>query len=200
MRGFNGRTPNSAVFIGSSITKGERPGVTWAQALPNLIGIQKGFIPSRNAGVGSNQSTQMLARFESDVLAYGPSMVSIENGINDAFYEIPLLTYEANNVEMIRKAKIAGARVTIWVAILCQEEPLNSDIEPYRAISRDLAAEFNCDLFDTYADMAALSSGTQDSYFTEASGMGQHLSAAGLAWCADLVGTGAYENSFLAAA
>ena len=49
---------------------------------------------------------------------------------------------------------------------------------------RRLAATFGCDLLDTYADMAALPTATQNSYFLEAAMSGQHLSVAGNAWVA----------------
>lgn len=197
MRGFGGLKDGSGAFMGTSITLGVRSGVTAAEALPNLVGVSRGLIPSVNAGIGGNTSTQMLARFESDVLAYGPSMVSLEAGHNDPGAGISTGTYSANMTEMIRKAKITGARVTIFVSILAQDGTLDASIEPYRVVARGLASTYSCDLFDTYADLNALSGATQDSYFLEASGSGQHLSPAGLAWAAGLVGSGSYANSFL---
>jgi len=199
MMGFGGQRENCAVFHGTSITLGVRSGVTAAQALPNLVGISKSYVPSINSGIGSNTSTQMLTRFESDCLAYGPSMVSIEAGHNDPGASINTATYSANITEMVRKAKITGARVTLWVPIYAQDGTLNSNIAPYRTVMRNLATFLSCDLFDLYDDIVALDASTQNSYYTEAPGSGQHLSAAGLAWASGKVGTGAYANSFLSA-
>lgn len=199
MRGFGGIKPKSGAFIGTSITRGERPGVTFAQALPNLVGIKRGLVPSINAGIGGENSTQMLARFERDVLAFGPSMISIEAGHNDPGSGVSTTTYAANVTEMIRKGKITGVPVTVFVSILAQDATLDGQIEPYRVVARNLASTYECYTFDTYAAMAALPSGTQNSYFLETAGTGQHLSPAGLAWMAGLVGTGAYTNSFRSA-
>ena len=199
MRGSGGLKARSGAFIGTSITLGVRSGVTAAQALPNLVGVSRGLIPSINAGVGGETSTQILARFERDVLAFGPSMISLEGGHNDPGAGVSTSTYSANMTEMIRKAKITGARVTIFVSILAQDATLDAAIEPYRVIARNLAPTYGCDLYDTYADMAALPGATQNSYFLEAPGLGQHLSVPGLAWAAGRVGSGAYVNSFLSA-
>ncbi len=199
--GFGGLRKGSAAFIGTSITLGVRSGVTAAQALPVLVGTARQLVPSINAGVGGNTSTQILARFESDCLAYGPSMISIEAGHNDPGASISVGsigsagTYTDNIAQMIVKAKITGARVTLWVPILAQDSTLDSSIAPYRTAMRGLAATYSCDLFDTYSDMAALAGATQNSYFIDSPG--QHLSPAGLAWAAGLVGSGAYANSFL---
>ena len=198
-RGFGGLNYKSGGFIGTSITLGVRSGVTASQALPNLVGVSRKLVPSINAGVGGENSTQILARFERDVLAFGPSMISIEAGHNDPGAGVSTSTYSANITEMIRKAKITGARVTIFVSILAQDPTLDASIAPYRAVARNLASTYSCDLFDTYASMAALSGATQNSYFLEPSGSGQHWSSAGLAWAAGLVGSGAYANSFLSA-
>lgn len=198
-RGFGGLNYTSAAFAGTSITLGVRSGVTVTQTIPYLVGQAKKYIPCINAGVGGETSTQILARFERDVLAFGPSMISIEAGHNDPGAGVSTSTYSANMTEMIRKAKITGARVTIFVSILAQDGTLDASIAPYRTVARNLASTYSCDLFDTYADMAALPGATQNSYFLEAAGTGQHLSPAGLAWAAGLVGTGSYANSFLAA-
>lgn len=199
MRGYGGLRKNVGGWIGTSITRGERPGVTFAQALPCLVGISRGLVPSINAGVGGETSTQMLARFERDILAFGPSMISIEMGHNDPGAGVSTSTASANVTEMIRKGKITGSRVTVFVSILAQDSTLDASIEPYRVVARNLASTYGCDLFDTYAAMAALPSGTQNSYFLEAPGTGQHLSPAGLAWMAGLVGSGSFENSFKSA-
>lgn len=199
MRGFDGLKKSSGAFIGTSITLGVRSGVTQTQTIPFLVGQAKKLIPCINAGVGGETSTQLLARFERDVLAYGPTMISLEAGHNDPGAGVSTATYSANMTEMIRKAKISGARVTVFVPILAQDPTLDASIEPYRVVARDLASTYFCDLFDTYADMVALDSATQNSYFLEAAGIGQHLSPEGLSWAASKAGTGAYANSFRSA-
>lgn len=195
----------SAGLIGDSIGLGVRTGVTTAQTVLALVSATKGLIPVQNGGVAGDTSSGGLARFEANCLAYYPSMVVIEFGTNDPGANIAVGaigtagSYTDNISKMIVKAQRTGARVTIWVPILAQNSTLDASIAPYRTAARNLASTYSCDLFDTYSDMAALPAATQNSYFLEAAGSGQHLSVAGNAWAAGLVGSGAYVNSFKSA-
>lgn len=197
----NGLNFASAVFIGTSITLGIRTGVTADQTIPYLVGLKLGDVPSINAGIGGNTSTQMLARFDADVLTFSPAMVSIEAGTNEPGAGISVGTYTANVTAMIQRAQRLGARVTLFVSPFTADNPLNAQIEPYRAAMRSLAATLSTAanpiyLFDTYNDFVALPPATQTAFFLP--GDGEHFSPAGLAWNASLVGTGTYVNSFLA--
>lgn len=201
--GFGGLNPKSAVWIGTSITLAVRTGVTAAQAMTNLVGSTKSYVPNNNTGLASDTSVGGLARFERDVLAYGPTMISIEFGTNDPGAGIAVGavgtagSYTDNMSQMIVKAQRTGARVTLWVSTYTQDATLNGNIAPYRTACRSLALTYNCDLFDTYNDIVALAPATQNSYYTEAAGSGLHFSVAGNAWLASLVGSGSYANSFL---
>jgi hypothetical protein len=146
----------------------------------------------------------MLARFESDVLAYGPSMISIGSGTNEPFHGISvgavgtIGTFMDNVAQMIVKAKIIGARVTLWIPILALDGSTDTSIAPFRTAMRSLASTLGCDAFDLYNDLAALPGATQTSYYVSGeTPNGIHLSAAGLSWAAGLVGSGNYANSFL---
>lgn len=197
---FNNGTRNyfSGTWIGTSITLGVRPtgSVTALQALPALVGSSRRLVPSNNLGVGNDTSTGMLARFNG-VLSTYPTMVSIEACYNDSGFGISVNTCTANITAMVAQARAVGARVTIWVPTYSCEEPLNTDLAPYRTAIRGLIVSLATDGFDPYNDFVALSGPTQTSYFLP--GDCQHFSAAGLAWMAGLVGSGAYANSFIAA-
>jgi hypothetical protein len=195
--GFNGIKRTSGAFSGTSITYSIRAGVTEPQSFPVLVGDKKLYRPAINAGVGGDTSTGGLSRFEYAALSFEPAMVSIEFGHNETGAGISVATYTANITEMVRRARVAGARVTLFVPILAQDATLNGNIEPYRVAMRGLVSSLSCDGFDSYADMAALPLATQNSYFIDSPG--QHLSPAGLAWLAGLIGTGSYANAFLAA-
>lgn len=195
-RGLSGRN-KLGCFFGDSITKGTIPTrVTEAEAIPYLVSSSKlyAFV---NSGIGGDTSTDGLARFESTCLAHGPSMVSIGFGTNDPGSGINTTVFSANITEMVRKAKIAGARVTLWVPIYAQSSVLDDSIAPYRTVMRSLASSLSCDLFDLYDDIVALDATTQNSYYNEEPDEGQHFSPAGHAWAAAKVGSGAYANSFL---
>ena len=197
----NGLNYSSAVFIGTSITLGVRPGVTATQTIPYLVGSNLGYVPSIDAGVGGDTSTGMAARFDHDVLALNPALISIEAGTNEPGAGISVGTYTANITGMLQKALRSGARVTLFVSpYTCDGGGpglgLDGQIEPYRAAMRALAVTYGTDLFDTYADFIALPGATQTAYFNP--GDCEHFSPAGLAWNAGLVGTGNYANSFKA--
>lgn len=193
----SGITYSSAAFIGSSITLGVRSGVTAAQALPALVGASKHYIPVINAGIGGDTSTGMLARFQTDVLAYNPSMVSIEACYNDPGASISTATCQSNVTAMIQMAQRSGAKVTLWVPTFSCTPATDSAIAPYRTVIRNLATTYSTYLFDTYNDFIALPGATQTSYFQPSDC--QHFSPAGLSWMNGLVGTGAYANSFASA-
>lgn len=205
-RGYGGIKKQSACVIGDSIALGVRSGVTEPQVVIELVSAVKRYVPVTNSGISGNTSVDLLARFERDCLSCGASMICIGNiCTNDPGASIPVGAVgtagsSTDNIsKMIVKAQTTGARVTLWVPILAQNSTLDTSIAPYRTAMRGLAATHSCDLFDTYTDMAALAGATQNSYFLEAAGSGQHLSVTGNAWMAGLVGSGSYANSFLSA-
>lgn len=93
--------PQVVVFIGDSITAGWQLPVTGAV----------------NAGIGGNSTSQMLTRFETDVLSKKPTVVVILGGTNDlpGWEEHPELDYAnpINITTMADKALAAGARVIV---------------------------------------------------------------------------------------
>lgn len=82
---------------------------TWGQA-NNVNGPVFDMI--RNAGIGGNTTTQMLARIQADVLDYKPSHMTLWGGINDiwtSFADVDA-TY-GRMVQMMEKARAAGVYV-----------------------------------------------------------------------------------------
>lgn len=82
---------------------------TWGQ-MNNPAGPVFEFV--RNAGIGGNTTTQMLARIQADVLAYEPSHMTLWGGINDgwASYADVDATY-GRMVQMLEMARRAGVYV-----------------------------------------------------------------------------------------
>ena len=62
-----------------------------------------------NTGVGGNTSTQLLARFDADVLAYNPKVVVLAIGTNDIWQAVAQSVYVANMRDMVAKTIKAGA-------------------------------------------------------------------------------------------
>jgi len=94
------------VFLGDSITQ------SWdtAAASPNLHAI--------NAGISGETTSQMLLRFDRDVLQQQPAYLVILGGTNDLLHDVPLSATEANIVQMIVMARLNGIQ-----PILCSVLP-----------------------------------------------------------------------------
>lgn len=111
------------VFIGDSITQ------YWplADFFENTI----------NAGIGGQVSAQMLARFDTDVLANHPSVVVILAGTNDI--RINGSADPSNLYQMVTKAQASGARVIVGM-LPPNENWLTPDTCSYCTVFIDRAA------------------------------------------------------------
>lgn len=143
------------VCLGDSITQaGEAPGgYVWllrrylTMLYPNMEVI--------NAGISGHKSTDMLERFQRDVLDKKPDMVTISVGVNDVwhgFYDnhpmgdgprgIPLPDYRKNVEEMVSRAKAAGVKVVILSTTVIHEDLQNREnakLVGYNTALRDIA-------------------------------------------------------------
>jgi lysophospholipase L1-like esterase len=143
------------VCLGDSITQaGEAPGgyvwlirKTLSALYPNMEVI--------NAGISGHKSTDMLARFDRDVLAPKPDLVTISVGVNDVwhgFYDnhpmgdgprgVPLPEYRKNVEAMVAKAKAANVKVVILSTTVINEDLTNREnakLVGYNAALRDIA-------------------------------------------------------------
>lgn len=105
------------VFLGDSLT--EQGGMvaaspqikpnsawTWAMAM-----LGQRFKVLKNAGIGGQTTTQILARFDADVTALNPGWVHILCGTNDVGVDVALA--KTNITAMLNKADLAGIRVIL---------------------------------------------------------------------------------------
>ena len=114
-----------------------------------------------NSGISGNNSCDLLARFDRDVIDLKPDWISICIGINDVWrqFDVPGMTefhispetYESNMRAMIEKAKSASKGVFICTPYMM--EPLHEDMmrarmDEYSGICRKLAEEYGCILVD----------------------------------------------------
>lgn len=130
------------VCLGDSITQGgEAPGgYVWLlrQYLTALYPRQK--IEVINAGISGHKSTDMRARFQSDVLDRRPDLVTISVGVNDVwhgFYDnhplgdgprgVPLDAYRRNVEEMVARARAANVRVVVLSTTVIHEDLSNRE-------------------------------------------------------------------------
>lgn len=76
--------------------------------LGSIISKQRGLYVN-NAGVGGNNTAQMLARFDTDVTPYAPKVVHLLGGTNDQSYSWPTSTTLDNIATIIDKIRAIGA-------------------------------------------------------------------------------------------
>jgi lysophospholipase L1-like esterase len=158
------------VFLGDSIFMGYPYhygyiGVT-ANSNPNTT-IESSFFNASNAtyqnmGVYGDNTTQMRARFEKDVISIHPVSVIIEGGVNDVNQGISSNTTLDNIEYMILNAKDAGIDVYLllilpWSAATQeQSDAINTLNEQYIT----LANEYGIQYIDLRPDVGTYNSGT----------------------------------------
>jgi len=149
------RGVHKIVCLGDSITQaGESPGGYVWLVRKYLAALCPGM-EVINSGISGHKSTDMLARFDRDVLAHKPDMVTISVGVNDVwhgFYDnhltgdgpngIPLPEYRKNVEAMVAKAKAANVKVVILSTTVIHEDLgnlENAKLVGYNAALRDIA-------------------------------------------------------------
>lgn len=116
-----------------------------------------------NTGISGNNTRDLLARFETDVLALSADWVSILIGINDVWrqFDCPTLPnqhvlpeeYEANLEEMVTRAK-ARSKVILMAPYYMEpnaDDPMRHRMDEYGAIVRRVAEKHNCLFVDLQA-------------------------------------------------
>ena len=145
------------IFIGDSLTQGWSAEGLYGTPIadPTLNVLVPGSI---NAGISGQTSVQMLARFQTDVLAHNPGIVVILAGTND-LRSIQNPTIDAVST-MAEEASAAGARVLIgliprqeiWTVspFMTEAETLPAE-ESWNAQLKTLAAEYGYGVIDYYS-------------------------------------------------
>ncbi|QFG13517.1 esterase [Gordonia phage Lambo] len=98
---------------GPGVSRSWRPGAPWTWAMM-LSGWRCEVV--HNAGIGGETTTQILARYNTDVIAKAPNLVILSAGTNDAgttAITVPLETTKANITEMIARNRAIGAKTII---------------------------------------------------------------------------------------
>ena len=152
------------VCLGDSITQGGESQGGYVWLIRRYLTLLYPDMEVINAGISGHKSTDMLARFQRDVLDRKPDLVTISVGVNDVwhgFYEghpegdgprgVKLDDYRSNVDEMVRRAKAAGARVVILSTTVIHEDLSNREnakLVGYNAALRDLARRHNATFVD----------------------------------------------------
>lgn len=156
------------VLLGDSITQGGgRPGgYVWLidRTLQELYPGRK--IEVVNAGISGHKSTDMLARFQRDVLDRNPDLITISVGINDVWHgftpehpagygprRVPLDQYRANVERMLQMAAEKRIPVVLFTTTIFEDRPnsiRNLRVAGYNDVLRELAAKHGAVVADQF--------------------------------------------------
>lgn len=122
------KQPVKAVFMGNSITEG------WANADPDFF-INNNYV---GRGVSGQVSSQMLVRFQSDVINLKPKAVVILAGINDIALNNGYISIEhifENIVSMAELAKQHKIKVVLCSVLPAHNFPWRPEVKPIKLIN-----------------------------------------------------------------
>lgn len=121
--GFAPKADDLWVMAGDSITA-QRLHTNYIEAFYRTR-YPKFNLRFRNSGIGGNRTGNILARFDYDVAAWKPTIVSIELGMNDVNGGDDPAGYIKGERELLGKIRDAGAR-----AVLISSSPVNDGSLP----------------------------------------------------------------------
>ena len=151
--------PPTVVFAGDSITNTGKDRASGSLGTGYVAKLAKGpltFARVVNAGVSGDRMADLEARFEGDVLAENPDLVSIFIGINDTWQAVtgeaasPLGDFEAAYRRLIESLDETPSVLMVpFVApVTPDQEGWFSDLRPRQDLVHRLAAEYGCAVVD----------------------------------------------------
>ena len=156
---FQLKQGDTIVAIGDSITQGggylRDIDAVLAATYPDLK------IPKVvNVGISGQKAEDLVTRFEKDVVARKPAVVTISIGINDVWHRLNsphdenvLAAYKANVTKMVEQAQAAGIKVILLTPTVIQENPEsegNKRLTMYVDAERQIAATKKCQFVDLH--------------------------------------------------
>ena len=167
---------DTIVFAGDSITDmgkakpygedsglGQRLGEGYVHMLSDMMSATYPEINLRivNSGISGNTSTQLLARWQEDVLDFRPEWISVCIGVNDAMNKFIYPSRAAmqvsheeyrSNLEVMAASAKDIAKGFIFVSPYVAEPNINDllrrEMDVYRQICRETARKFSCIFVD----------------------------------------------------
>lgn len=184
------------VFIGDS-TGQIRTGVVATDTYAHKIATQR-LATYLNKCVPGDKTSDMLARFDADVVANIPKWVIITAGHNDAYYSVSTTVFESNIRQMIEKAKRNGIGVVLNTAAFPKLSSLRTALLPYNAIMRRLASTYQVrlvDIFRVFAEKSVCDPTTYNGYYNLSGGADEeHFGPTGHTAFADIYAQPEFES------
>lgn len=191
---FGAQNSLNLVSVGDSQTaeRSALGGATLAQTYPFVVAQALGYANVTNVGIPGNTTTQMLARFSTDVLAHHANAVSIMGFVNDLTTNISggswvgggisAATTKSNIKTMVQNAQAQHCRVTLLTAVPVFETVYLDNAAAYLSAISEIPGETGCEFVDVYSEFVALDEATRNSLLLD----DQHPNAAGHAYIAGL--------------
>ncbi|SED51704.1 SGNH/GDSL hydrolase family protein [Ruania alba] len=147
-----------------------------------------------NTGIGGNRVVDLQARWDEDVLAHSPDVLSIMIGINDTWRRYdsddptPTEVYEDGYRELLTRTRAAGVRRIILIEpfllpVREDQWAWREDLDPKIQAVRRLAAEFGAEYLATDGPLTQTASRTSPEFLAHD---GVHPTPAGHRFLADL--------------
>lgn len=151
---------DTIVLVGDSITQyGAKSDTGYVQLFVRGLkttGVDFKWI---GAGIAGNKSIDMRNRFDTDVLAKNPTIVTINAGVNDANCfsgEGDYAKFAENIADMATRAQAAGAKVLLLTPTTSRGEKPNKEVAKMADIMRAYAASNSIVLADTQKAVRAV--------------------------------------------
>lgn len=175
-------TNTTLLFTGDSITDADRArpvgtdffnglGRNYASHVNSLLTAWRPEAKIRvlNTGISGNTSRDLLARWQTDVLALKPDSVSVMIGINDIWrqFDNPLAPemavfpgeYRENLTKIIELSQSSVQRVILMTPFFIEprrDDPMRARVDEYGCILKELAEKYGLPLVDCQAAMDAV--------------------------------------------
>jgi len=145
----------SLVFIGDSITdcgRTEEPeglGGGYVRMIRDYLHVSRPAWTPRwyNRGVSGETIVDLRARWEEDVIALQPDVLTVSIGINDEWKQVPLAEYRRLYEELLTETRQAtGAALVLMETTIISEDPedgKNARLTPYNEAIREIAARYD---------------------------------------------------------
>ncbi len=136
------------LFTGDSLTDGSSYPDYVVHSL-NAAFPEAGFTLENSAKCGDT-TRDLLRRFDDDVAAKRPDLVSICIGANDAAQRLPVGEYKTNLLMLVRQTLALKAQPVLFLTSPRAQPDKDADLQPYLQAVREIAAEFHLPLADAY--------------------------------------------------
>jgi lysophospholipase L1-like esterase len=172
------------IALGDSITQGS------SDVPHNILGneyfaqtalkSQGRLIPLRNAGISGNTSAMMLARIQTDVVAYQPDICTILAGTNDITQNVPPTTIRSNIEQMVQILLANGILPVLMTVCPRQDnDAYLPAVSQTNILIRDLADKYGIPCLDIHSVLVDPTTGHYLSGYCASDGLGIHPSRQG---------------------